>query len=143
VAILRAPEQQGRIAMFFNVAAFTPVLTEVVFAGALQPSPTPSDESIDIKVPLVEAWPGAPDVAVARLDATFGPRGLVYYAHTHGKLVPYTPKGVLLPRHCPRGGFRFVASLAFLGGAGAVARTRVPCVATGRTGSHARPAIAG
>jgi hypothetical protein len=127
VTIVRAPEEEGRIAMLFNVDAYTPVSAEVILAGALLPAPTPAAESIDIEVPLVEGLPGGADVAVVRLDATFGPRGLVYYERVHGKLVRYTPKGILLPRRCPRAGFHFAATLTFLGGASAVAQTLVPC----------------
>lgn len=127
VTILRAPEEQGHIAMLFNVDGETPVNAEVVFSGVLLPALLPTDESIDIRVPLVEGLPGSPDVAVVKLDAAFGPRGLIYYEHIHGRLVPYTPRGILLPNHCPHGGFHFTANLAFLDGTNTTARAAVPC----------------
>lgn len=132
VAIVRAPEEHGRIAMLFNVHGETPVSAEVVFAGTLIPAPAATDESIDINIPLVQGLSDGPDVAVVRLNATFGPRGLVYYEHVRGRLVPYTPKGILLPRRCPHGGFHFAARFTFLGGIGAVAHTQVPCPARAR-----------
>jgi hypothetical protein len=127
VTILRASDEQGRIAMLFDVDGETPVNAEVVFSGVLLPLPQSTRESIDIGVPLVEGLPGSPDVAVVQLDATFGPRGLIYYEHVHGKLVPYTPQGILLPNHCPHGGFHFSAFLSFLGGTSTIANTVVRC----------------
>ena len=137
VQIVRAPEEQGHIAILFNVYGWTPVNAEVIFAGVLLPA-SAADENIDIQVPLVEGLPGGPDVAVTQLDATFGPRGLIYYEHHHGKLIPYTPKGILLPRHCPRGGFSFTADLTFLNSGPTIARTAVPCPAGQARRSNSR-----
>lgn len=63
VQIVRAPEEQGHIAILFNVYGWTPVNAEVIFAGVLLPA-SAADENIDIQVPLVEGLPGGPDVAV-------------------------------------------------------------------------------
>jgi len=59
---------------------------------------------------------------------TLGPLGLTYYEDIHGKRVGYKPRGILLPRRCPRGGFAFSASFAFLDGSHTAALTSVPCL---------------
>ena len=127
VAIIRAPSQNGQFALLFYADGMTPVSAQVTFPGLLLPGPGPNDETIHIDVPLVPSLPEAPDVAVIRLHATIGPRGLTYYERIGGKLVSYHPKGVLLPDTCPRGGFPFTAILGFLDGTHASADTAVPC----------------
>ncbi len=125
VTIVRAPEQDGHIALLLYTSAETPVNAQIVLSGLLLPAP--NGELIHIDVPLVPSLPGAPNVAVVRLHATLGPRGLTYYEHVHGKVIGYHPTGVLLPDHCPRGGFPFAATLTFLDGSQTHARTTVPC----------------
>jgi len=127
VTIIRAPIQEGHLALLFYANAATPVNAWLVFPGQLLPAPTPFGGRINIAVPLIPSLPEAPDVAVVRLRATLGPEHLTYYEHTHGRTVAYHPKGVLLPDHCPRGGFPFHANLAFADGSDASASTAVPC----------------
>lgn len=138
VAIVRAPEEDGHIGMLFYASGETPVDAQIAFPGLLVASSTSGDESIHINVPLVPSLPGGPDVAVIGLNATFGPRGLTYYEHVHGKLVAYRPEGILLPDRCPHGGFVFGATLAFLDGSHTRAHTVVPCPSTPRRRFTAR-----
>jgi hypothetical protein len=132
-AIVRGPQQGGRLALLFYVSGISPVLAHITFPGLLLPGPGPGEESIHIGIPLVPSLPGAPDVAVVRLHASLGPRGLIYYEHIRGKLIPYRPKGVLLPNKCPRGGFHFAATFTFLDGSQSQANTSIPCRSTRRT----------
>jgi hypothetical protein len=105
VTIVRAPENDGRLALFFYANAVRPVNEQIIFAGQL--FPTPGRGSLHIEVPLVPSLPGGPNVAIVELHATLGPRGLTYYEHVRGKLISYHPNGILLPDHCPRRGFPF------------------------------------
>jgi methanogenic corrinoid protein MtbC1 len=52
---------------------------------------------------------------------------LTYYERRHGKTVAYRPKSVVLPKTCPRGGFRFSATFSFLDGTTAVAKRTIAC----------------
>jgi hypothetical protein len=81
---------------------------------------------LQLKVPLVPSVPEGPDVSVVRVDATLGGR-LTYYEQAHGRMLAYRPRGIALPRTCPRGGFKFTAAFAFLDGSHASARTTVHC----------------
>jgi hypothetical protein len=78
-------------------------------------------------VPLVPSLPEAADVAVVRVRSTFGPEHLTYYKRVRGRVVPYKPRGVILPDRCPRGGFPFAATFTFQDGSHASAGTAVPC----------------
>jgi hypothetical protein len=79
-----------------------------------------------ITVPLVPTLPGAPDLSVVRIQTTLG-GNLTYYQRAHGKTVAYHPKGIGLPKRCPRGGFKFTARFAFLDRTTAGAHTAVAC----------------
>lgn len=126
VTILRAPQEDG-IALFFYAEGEMPVAADIAFAGLLSEGTMAGSEQILVSVPLVEGLPGGPDVAVVALQATFGPLGLTYLERVRGKLVPYKPRGILLPNHCPRGGFPFAADFAFQDGSRTTATARVPC----------------
>jgi hypothetical protein len=131
VSLLRTPEEHG-LAMLFLVAAEQPVSAQPILGGLLLPAPRPYGGRIDIAVPLVESLPGAPYVAVVQIHLVIGPRGLTYYEHVAGKLVPYHPRGLHLPDRCPRGGYPFALALDFLDGSSGQATTSVPCPATHR-----------
>jgi len=126
IAVLRAPEQSGHTAILFYAEGVDPVDAFVIFSGLLVPAPPPFEE-LNIAVPLVPSLPEGPDVSVVRVQSTIGPANLTYYEDLHGKRIAYTPKGILLPARCPRGGFPFAATFGFLGGSEATAQTRVPC----------------
>jgi hypothetical protein len=127
IAVLRAPDQEGHLALFLYTESITPVLAQLVLPGLLLAAKAPFGGLINVNVPLVPSVPGGADVSVIQLQATFGPEHLTYTEKVHGRTVTYVPKGILLPDRCPRGGFPFAATLAFLDGSRASARTAVPC----------------
>jgi hypothetical protein len=127
VTLVRAPVQDGHLALLFFANGASPVSTQIVFPGLILPAPTPFGGRIHIKVPLVPSLPAAPDVALVQLRTTLGPRHITYHENVHGRWVSYHPQGILLPNSCPRGGFPFAATLAFLDGSHATAHTTVPC----------------
>jgi hypothetical protein len=128
ITILRAQDQEGHVAMLFNVFAATPVQTEFVIPGVLLPGPAPYGGHIHLNVPLVPSLPEAPDVAAIKIAATIGPEdGVKYTERVHGRTIHYTPKGIPLPHKCPRGGFPFAATFGFQDGSTASAQTHVPC----------------
>jgi len=98
----------------------SPVIARVVMPSLLLAG------DLKLTVPLVESLPGAPDVSVVQAHVTLGGH-LTYYERRHGKTVAYHPRGVVLPRRCPRGGFRFSATFSFLDGTQAEARRTVAC----------------
>jgi hypothetical protein len=127
VTIVRAEDENGHIALLFDVQGISPVAANLVFPGVLLPARPPFGGELSISVPLVPSLPEAPDVAVVRLQATIGPDGLTYFEDIHGAITPYVPRGVLLPDSCPRGGFPFDSTLVFQNGTRSRVRARVPC----------------
>jgi hypothetical protein len=138
VTIVRAQDQHGELALLFDAEGISPVKANIVLPALLEEARPPYGGRIAVSVPLIPSLPEAPDVSIASLQARIGPAGLIYYERKHGEAVPYRPKGILLPRRCPRGGFPFAATLSFYGGARAQARTHVRCPPAGRAGRRRR-----
>ncbi len=127
ITIVRAPDEEGHIAMLFNAIGPLPVDAQIVAPGLLLPTSAPFGGSVDITVPQVASIPGAPDIAIVELSSTLGPEGVTYYEQVEGNTLAYQPKGFLLPDRCPRGGFPFAAELSFADGSHTSAKTTVPC----------------
>jgi hypothetical protein len=132
VAIVRGPTREGHLGLLFYVNGSEPVSAQIVLPGLLVPVGPPFGGAVSLDVPLVPSWPEGPNVAIVSLRSTLGPEHLTYYEHVHGRTIPYNPEGILLPKVCPRGGFRFVGTFAFLDGSKATAGTAVPCPRRGR-----------
>lgn len=140
VTIVRGPAQEEHLALLFYADAAAPVSAQLVFPGLLLPTSAPFGGRINIDVPLVPSLPKGPDVAVVRLRSTLGPEHLTYYEHRHGHLIPYNPKGILLPDTCPHGGFPFAATITFLDAGRTTAHTTVPCPKPDGRHSHSHRA---
>lgn len=137
VAVVRTATTDGRLTMLFYVNGEAPVIAQLVFAGLLLPANPPFGGLIGIDVPLVPGLPEGPDVSVVRLQATIGPEHLTYFERVGGKTVSYTPRGIVLPRVCPSGGFRFSGTFSFADGSQARADDAVPCPVEGSAARRA------
>jgi hypothetical protein len=126
-SVYLAPFQNGEIALLFFLDAYTPLLAERIFDGALRSAPPPFGGALTIDVPAIEGLPGGPDVALVKLRSTIGPLGITYYEQIHGHFVPYRPSGIVLPPHCPKGGFPFAARFTFADGHRLTATRKVGC----------------
>jgi hypothetical protein len=127
ITIMRAPDEEGHLAVLFYAEGTAPVEARIIFPGLLLPSLAPFGGVVNIRVPLVETLPGAPYVSVIDLRSTIGPRKVVYYEQVGGRTLAYRPLGILLPSHCPRGGFPFAARFIFADGSKSSAKTVIRC----------------
>jgi hypothetical protein len=127
ISIARAADHGGHIALLLYVSGPTPVDTQILSPAQLLPAAPPFGGRLNMQLPVIASVPGAPDVAIVSLHVMLGPQGLTYFEQTEGSTLAYTPKGVLLPTTCPRGGFQFAASFSFLDGSHLDAYTAVPC----------------
>ncbi len=117
----------GRIGLLFYADGHTPVAAQIVFHGLVLPARSPFGGDLATTIPLVPTLPEAPNAAIVQLRSTIGPLHLTYYEHTRGRYRPYHPRGIVLPRTCPHGGFHFAASFSFEDGTHTSAHTIVPC----------------
>ncbi len=127
ITIFSAPVQEGHLALLFLAEGSSPIGAEIVFPGLVLPTSPPFGGRIQTLLPAFEAIPGGPYITVTRLNSTIGPLHLNYTEYNHGRTITYTPKGILLPKTCPYGGFPFAAEFAFLEGNHTTARATVPC----------------
>lgn len=120
LGIVAGPAQDGFLGLLVSATGISPVATRIVMSSVLRPG------ELDLTVPLVPSLPEGEDVSVVAVHATLGGK-LVYLERTHGRLISYRPKGIFLPRRCPRGGFSFSARFTFLDATQASAHATVPC----------------
>jgi len=127
ITLLSGPVQNGHLGLLFFASGEIPVLANLVFPGLVLPANAPFGGLLDATLPPVPSVPGGPDASVLRLQTTIGPRHITYYERVNGRTIAFHPKGILLPKSCPRGGFPFTANLTFQNTAHASASTAVPC----------------
>jgi hypothetical protein len=132
IEVFSARVQNGHLALMVYADALSPVSAQLVFPATVIPASSPYGEGVDTNVPLVPTIPGAPDVAVTRFQMALGStragaNSFVYYHSIGGRRVAYSPRGLILPPVCPRGGFPFKAEFVFQDDTTATARTSVPC----------------
>lgn len=125
-----APVRDGRLGLLFYADGESPVAAELVFPGIVLPAPGPFGGDLNAVLPLVPTLPDAPDAALVKLTTTLGPSHITYFEFKRGETIPYHPSGILLPRTCPHGGFRFAARFAFADGSHADAEATVRCPAS-------------
>lgn len=121
------PPNNEHLEVLFYAEGRSPVFAQLVFPGRLLDDDPPFSGRLDTAIPLIPTWPGGPDVAVTSMTSTIGPRGLTYYRHVHGEIVPFHPRGIAVPKRCPRRGFPFRVDLTFTDGTQQSATSAVPC----------------
>lgn len=122
-----APLHEGHLALLFYVDAERPIAAELIFHGTVLPANAPFGGNLATVVPLVPTLPGASDAILSQFATTIGPEDITYWEYSRNHYIPYHPKGILLPKQCPRSGFQFAASFTFESGAHASAHAVVPC----------------
>lgn len=124
---LMGPPSGERVEVVFYAEGLDPVFAALVFPGIVLADAHPFGERIDTSIPLVNAWPEGPNVALESFRSTIGPLHLTYHRQVNGKTISYHPHGVSVPKHCPRGGYPFAADLSFEDGTQTTADYKVPC----------------
>jgi hypothetical protein len=135
VTLFSGPIQGSDPQLLFVTVGEYPVIAEVIFSALVLPAGPRFGGLIETKLPLVPSVPYGPDIALLGLQTTIGPAGITYREDIDGKTVSFHPRGILLPKSCPRGGFPFAVNLSFSDGTGAGAGATVPCP-RGSTGTH-------
>lgn len=127
LTILMTEAQEEHTTLLLQGVGWSPVAAEAIFTSKLTESAYGYGASLVTEIPLVRALPGGPYMALASMLTTLGPQHLTYYRRKGGILVPYKPRGIVIPSVCPRGGYRFEATFTFLGLPPQTATSAVPC----------------
>jgi len=125
-ALMGAPVE-NRLEVLFYVEALAPVFAQLVLPSVVEEDSRPYGEQLDTSIPLVQAWPEGPDLALETFASTIGPARLTYHRQVNGRTLAYHPHGIRIPRVCPAGGYPFGALLSFQDGTRAAAVHHVPC----------------
>jgi hypothetical protein len=123
----RGETQNDHVTILFYTTAVEPVYADLVFPGELVEDTGPFSGTLETEVPLIPSVPEGPNVSVAQFSSTFGPQGLVYNREINGRTVHFQPRGVTVPRRCPRGGYPFAADFAFEDGSRQTVHSTAPC----------------
>ncbi len=127
ITLYSGPVQDGHLGLLFYAQGTPPIAAQLLFPGLVLPDKAPFGGNFSIVTPGIGSVPEGPDVSIITLSSTLGPEHVTYYERRRGKQVAYTPKGILLPPTCPRGGFPFSVHLSFQDGSHSSGDTFVPC----------------
>ena len=120
IAVVAGPPQEGHVQMLVSATGEAPVAARILINGVL------SAGRLQISIPLVPSLPEGGYVAVVAVETTLG-GNLRYRERRGGRTISYRPRGIGLPRRCPRAGFVFGATFSFLDGSASTAKAIVPC----------------
>jgi hypothetical protein len=127
IQALMGPPANENIVVLFYANGLAPITAQIVMHAELIAGSDTIPGRLDTQVPLIASVPGGPSVSILSVTARIGPASLTYYGTRHGHRFAFHPRGVSLPRRCPRGGFRFSARFSFTDATSASAAYSVPC----------------
>jgi hypothetical protein len=124
---LMGPSVENRLEVLFYVEAREPVFAQLVLPSVVAEDRPPFGERLDTAIPLVQAWPSGPNLALETFASTIGPSHLTYHRKVGGRTISFHPHGIRIPALCPVGGYPFGAQLSFQDGTRTTAVYHVPC----------------
>jgi hypothetical protein len=127
ISIWMGPVANSEFQLLFYANATAPASEQLVFGGPIEEAGAPFGGNLDTQIPAIPWSPESPPASITRFTARIGPQHVTYYRRAGGREIPYRPEGLRLPHYCPRGGFPFAVTLAFVDGTRANARASVPC----------------
>jgi hypothetical protein len=119
--------QPGHVAMLIFLKGSSPVSIEIVFTATIITGPPPYGLGFSAEVPLIKVLPEASDASAKSAFVTLGAHDVAYYKKVHGKRKLVHVKGIVLPEHCPHGGWPVASRFSFQDGSTVLAKRKVPC----------------
>jgi hypothetical protein len=127
ITLYNGPPVGNRPGVVAYVRTQHPIRSQLVYAGGLFNAPRPFGLGMRLTLPPLPNSPFGAPISVARLTFDLGGEDIVYYELINGRRVKYRPGGLALPARCPRGGFRFRATVGFADGSARSGDATVPC----------------
>jgi hypothetical protein len=127
ITLYNGPPVGDRPGVVAYVRAQHPIRSQLVYGGGLFNAPRPFGLGMRLTLPALPNSPFGAPISVARLQFTLGGKDIIYHELAHGRQRGYRPGGLPLPTRCPRGGFRFRATVGFADGSTRNGGTAVPC----------------
>ncbi|MGP0100523.1 MAG: hypothetical protein ACLPUT_02740 [Solirubrobacteraceae bacterium] len=122
-----ADNKPGHVSLLIFLKGSTPVSIEIVFTGTVITGPAPYGLGFSVEVPLIKVLPEASDASAKTAFLTLGAHNVAYYKKVHGKRKLFHVKGIVLPKHCPHGGWPIASKFSFQDGSTVMAKRTVPC----------------
>lgn len=117
----------GHVRLLAFLVGHTPVSIEIVFGGSVIRGPSPYGLGFSLNVPLIKVLPEASDASATSAYITLGAKGATYFKKVHGKRKKLKVRGIILPKHCPRGGWPVASQFSFQDGSTVMAKRTVRC----------------
>ncbi len=127
IELFLADNQPGHVSLLFFLKGTTPVSIELVFPATVIDGPPPYGLGFSVDVPLIKVLPEASDASATTAFLRLGAKGATYYKTIHGKKRLLHVEGIVLPKHCPRGGWPVASQFSFEDGSTVLAKRTVPC----------------
>lgn len=115
------------IVLLIYAEGITPVSVQLVFTAPVVREPKPYGLGFHFNVPIIPTLPGATPAAVLKAHLTIGATNVAYFKKVHGRRKLVHVKGLILPKHCPRGGFAVKSEFFFADGTKVEAPIKTPC----------------
>jgi len=122
-----ADSQPGHVALWIFLKGSRPVSIEIVFPATVITGPPPYGLGFSVDVPLIKVLPEASDASARTAFLKLGAHNATYYRTVHGKRKLFHVEGIVLPKHCPRGGWPVASSFSFEDGSTVMAKRTVGC----------------
>lgn len=122
-----ADNQPGHVSLLILLDGRTPVAIEVMLTATVINGPRPYGLGFSVEVPLIKVLPEASDASARTAFLTLGAKNVAYYKKVHGKKKLFHVKGIILPKHCPHGGWPVASQFTFQDGSTVLAKHTVPC----------------
>ncbi len=122
-----APAAHGHVTLLAYASASTPATIELTVVVKEVRAPKPYGLGFTVEIPPIAPLPGAPPASIESAFATFGSANVAYYERVHHKRTLVHLRGLLVPKHCPRGGFPSKATIEFADGKSLTVNPTVPC----------------
>ncbi|HEY2216331.1 MAG TPA: hypothetical protein VGH21_02475 [Solirubrobacteraceae bacterium] len=97
----------------------TPIAVRMVVTGAVLGDRAPYGERLTMSIPPIPTLPLAPDGSLVDFSLTVGAK--------RGKANKSKTNAIVVPRHCPPGGFPLAAELSYADGTSGSERITIPC----------------
>lgn len=122
-----ASTQRGHLRLLIYADAIAPASVQLVLVARQIAAPKPFGLGFSVEVPPVATVPGAANASIESAFVTVGGADVAYYESVKGKRRLVHLRGLVVPRHCPAGGFPAQGIVDFQDGTTLTANTAIPC----------------
>jgi hypothetical protein len=127
VDLFLSSNKPGHVKLLAFLSGHSPVIVEKVFPGVVLKEKPPYGLGFSLQVPLIKVLPEASNASAKSAFITLGANNVVYFKKVHGKRTRFHVRGIVLPRHCPAGGWPVKSEFEFEDGEHKLATRKVPC----------------